>query len=126
MLLGTNSGEISEGGGFGFERGDGFDEACDGKGVADAAGAADQTEHAAFAGELNGDANKGGNAGAVNLRDAVEKHDDFARASLNHRIERVVELFARLADGEAAVNLEDGHPGGLANVDLHWWSFRHG
>ena len=42
-------GEIGEGGGFGFEGGDGFYEAGDGEGVADAAGAADQAKDAAFA-----------------------------------------------------------------------------
>jgi len=34
--------EVLEGGGFGFEGGDGFDERVDGEGVADAALAADQ------------------------------------------------------------------------------------
>jgi hypothetical protein len=42
-------GEIGEGGGFGFEGGDGFYEAGDGEGVADAAGAADEAKDAAFA-----------------------------------------------------------------------------
>src|SRR5258708_7424079 len=101
--------EISEGGGFGFEGGDGFDEAGDGEGVADAAGAADQTEHAAFPGELDGDAHHPGEAGAINLGDAGHDHDNFPRATLHHRLESVVELLGRLADGEPAVNFEHGH-----------------
>jgi len=39
--------EIREGGGFGFEGGDGFDEAGDGESVADTTGAADQAQDAA-------------------------------------------------------------------------------
>jgi hypothetical protein len=45
----SRSGEVGEGGGFGFEGGDGFDEAGDGEGVADAAGAAYEAKDAAFA-----------------------------------------------------------------------------
>src|SRR6267143_1225719 len=69
--------EVGEGGGFGFEGGDGFDEAGDGEGVADAAGAADEAEDATFASELDGDAHQRGDAGAVNLRDAVQDDDHF-------------------------------------------------
>ena len=76
--------EVLEGGGFGFEGGDGFDEAGDGEGVADAALAADQAQDAAFTGQLDGDAHQGGDAGAVNLRDAVQDDDHFFRAGLNH------------------------------------------
>src|SRR5260221_799836 len=50
--------EVLEGGGFGFEGGDGFDEAGDGEGVADAALAPDQAQDAAFAGQFDGDAHQ--------------------------------------------------------------------
>ena len=99
--------EVSKGGGFGFEGGDGLDEAGDGEGVADAAVAADQAEHAAFAGELDGDAHQRGDAGAIDLRNAVQDDDNFLCAALNHGLESVVELFGRLADSEAAVNFEN-------------------
>ena len=102
-----DSSEICEGGGFGFEGGDGFDEAGDGEGVADAAMAADQAQDAAFACELDGDAHQRGDAGAVNLRDAVQDDDHFLCAALNHGLESTVELLGRLADGEPAVNLEN-------------------
>jgi hypothetical protein len=36
-----------------------------------------------------------------------------------------VELIGRLADGEAAVNFEDGDSGRFANVDLHGRSVSH-
>src|SRR6266403_2052633 len=49
-VFGLEQSEVGEGCGFGFEGGDGFDEAGDGEGVAHAAGTADQAEHAAFAG----------------------------------------------------------------------------
>src|SRR5689334_24961734 len=87
--------KVGEGGGFGVESGDGFDEAGDGEGVADATGAADQAEHAAIARELNRDANKRGEAGTVNLRRAIEPDDDFARALLGDGLQGGVELLAR-------------------------------
>jgi hypothetical protein len=111
--------EVGESRGFGFEGGDGFDEAGDGEGVADAAGAADQAEHAAFAGELDGDANERGDAGAVDLRDAVQEDNNFLRAPFDHGFESVVELFGGLADGEPATDIEYRHPAGLADVDFH-------
>ena len=115
-----------EGGGFGFEGGDGFDEAGDGEGVADAAGAADQTEHTAFAGELDGDAHERGDPGAVNLWDAVQDSDNFLRATFDHRFERVVELLGRLADREAAVNFQYGHSAGFVHFDFHGQPVSHG
>jgi hypothetical protein len=120
------SSEIAESGGFGFEGGDGFDEAGDGEGVADATLAADQAEHAAFAGELDGDAHERGDAGAVDLRDAVEEDDNFLSASFDHRFESVVELLGGLADGESASNVEYRHPAGLADVDFHGRPVSHG
>src|SRR5215472_3975883 len=111
--------EVGEGGGFGVEGRDSFDEASDGEGVTDAAGSADQPEHAAFARELNRDANECRKAGAVNLRSAVEPDDDFARALFHDGLQCTVELFARFADGETAVHFENGGGAGLANFNLH-------
>src|SRR5712692_8916629 len=118
--------KVSEGGGFGFEGGDGFDEAGDGEGVSDAALAADQAEHAAFAGELDGDAHERGDAGAVDLRDAVQDDDNFLGAPFDHGFESVVELLGGLADGEAAANFEHGDSAGLADVDFHGQPVSHG
>jgi hypothetical protein len=118
-------GEVGQGGGFGFEGGDGFDEACNGEGVADAAGAADEAQDAAFAGELDGDPHQSGDAGAVNLRDPVQDYDHALRALLNDGLQGVVELVGRLADGEAAMDVENGHVAGIADVDLHGQSFGH-
>src|SRR6202047_5654644 len=86
-VIGLEESEVGEGGGFGFEGGDGFDEAGDGEGVADATLAADQAEHAAFAGELDGDAHQRGDAGAVDLRDTVQEDDNFLRAPFDHGFE---------------------------------------
>ncbi len=91
------SSEIGEGGGFGFEGGDGLDEACNGEGVADTALAADQAEHAAFACELDGDAHERGDTGAVDLRDAVQDDDNSPGAAFDDGFESVVELLGRLA-----------------------------
>ena len=118
--------KVSEGGGFGFEGGDGFDEAGDGESVADATVAADEAEDAAFAGELDGDAHQRGDAGAVDLGDAVEDDDNSLRASFNDGFESVVELLGRLADGEAALNLEYRYSTGIADVDFHGQPVGHG
>src|SRR5712664_4112645 len=118
--------EIREGGGFGFEGGDGFDEACDGEGVADAALAADQAEHAAFAGELDGDAHERGDAGAVDLRDTVQDDDHSPGAAFDDVVEGVVELFGRLVDVEVAVNVDHRDSAGLADIDFHGQPVSHG
>src|ERR1700731_1299158 len=118
-VIGLEESEVGESRGFGFEGGDGFDEAGDSEGVADAAGAADQAKNAAFAGQLDRDAHQGGDAGAVDLRDAVEDDHDFAGALVDYRLQRFVKLFAGLADGEAAVDVEDGDGAAGANVYFH-------
>ncbi len=76
------SGEIGEGGGFGFECRDGIDEARHGEGVADAAFAANEAEDAAFTGELDGDTDQRGDAGTIDLGNAIEYDHDFAGAAL--------------------------------------------
>src|SRR5207244_11471947 len=118
--------EIGEGGGFGFEGGDGFDEPRDGERVAHAAGATDETQDTAFARQLDGDAHQRGNAGAVDLRDAVQDHNHSLRATLNHGLKRVVKLLGGLADSEPAVNFQDRHSSGFANVDFHGRTLSHG
>src|SRR5713226_3758980 len=118
--------KVSEGGGFRFEGGDGFDEAGDGEGVADAAVAADEAEDAAFAGKLDGDAHERGDAGAVDLRDAVQDDDNFPGATFDDGFESVVELLGRLADSEAAVKFEHRDSAGLADVDFHGQPVSHG
>jgi len=125
-VFGLEQSEVGEGCGFGFEGGDGFDEAGDGEGVADAAGTADQAEHAAFAGELDGDAHERGDAGAVDLWNAAQEDDNFLRASFDHRLESVVQLLGGLADGEPAMDFEYRHPAGLADVDFHGRPVSHG
>jgi hypothetical protein len=113
-------------GGFGFESGDGFDEAGDGEGVADAARAADEAENAAFAGQLDGNAHQRGNARAINLGDAVQDDDNFLGAGFDDAFQSVVKLLGGLADGEPAVNFEYGHRAGFADVDFHGQPVSHG
>lgn len=115
----TRSGEVGEGGGFGFEGRDGVDQASDGQGIADASGAADETKEAAFTSELDGDADEGGEAGAVDLRNTIEDHNDFSGAAVDYGLQGVVELFAGFPNGEAAVDVEDGRGTAVADVDLH-------
>src|SRR5205085_8472919 len=111
--------------GFGVEGGDGFDQARDGEGVADAAGSANQAQDAAVARELNGNTHEGREAGAVNLRRAIQRYDDFARALLHDRLQRAVELFAGFANGEASMHFENGDLAGFANLNLHGQAFNH-
>ena len=120
------SGKIGQGVGLGLEGGDGFDEASDGEGVADAARTTDETQDAAFAGEFDGNAHERGDAGAVNLRDAVQHNDDFVGAGVDHGVERVVKLLAGFTDGEAAVNFEHGDAGDMTDVDFHGDAVSHG
>src|ERR1700674_4374890 len=125
-VFGLEQSEVGEGGEFGFEGGDGFDEAGDGEGVADAAGTADQAEHTAFAGELDGDAHERGDAGAVDLRNAVQEDHNFLGAPFDHGFESVVELLGGLADGAPAMDFEYPPPAGLADVDFHGRPVSHG
>jgi len=124
-LAGLVGEEVGEGGGFGVEGGDGFDEAGDGKGVAHAAGAADEAERAVGVFELDGDAHEGGNAGAVNLRDAVEVDDDVTSAGLEEFFEGLVEMLAGFADGQAAADIEDRNGPGFAHPNFHWRMINH-
>ena len=118
--------KVREGGGFGFERRDGFDEAGDGERVAHTAGATDQAQHAPFAGELDGDAHQRGDSGAVNLGDSIQHNDDFLCPTLDHGFKGVVKLLGRLADGEPAANFEYRHSSGFADIDFHGQPVSHG
>jgi hypothetical protein len=112
--------EIGESGRLGFEGGYGFDETGDREGVADAAVTTYETESAALASELDGDAHQGGDPGAINLGNAIEDHDNFAGALGDYRFQGIVKLFAGFTDGETAVYLENGDGAAIANLDFHW------
>src|ERR1700676_640225 len=111
--------EVGEGGGVGFEGRNGFDQAGDGESVADPAVAAYEMQRAAFAGELDGDANQRGDAGAVDLGHAVEVDDDLAAAALNHGLQRFVELLAGFSDGQTAADFQQMNAVRLADGNLH-------
>jgi len=119
ISLGRILGEAGEGGGFRVEGGDGFDQAGDGEGIANAAVAADKVQGSGFAGEAYGNAHEGGDAGAVDLRNVIEGDDDFAGATLNGGLQSVMQLLGGLANGQAAVNVEEENAAGFADVDFH-------
>jgi len=100
------------------ESGDGFDEAGHGEGVQDAAGFADQMQHATFASERYGHANQCGDAGAVDLRNAVEVDDHFTGAFFQGGVKCRGELVAGIADGEAAVDVKNVDARLFADVDF--------
>jgi hypothetical protein len=114
----VSSGKVGEGGGFGVESGDGFDEAGDGESIANAAGAADEAELAASAIEACGDPDERRDSGTVNLGDAVEIDDDLAGSALKNGLESSGKLISRFADGETPVKIEEVDPGFFADVDL--------
>lgn len=113
--------EAGGGGGFGFEGGDGFDETGDGECIADAAGAADEMESATMAREGDGKFYQRGDTGAIDLRNVIEVDDHFAGALLEELLGEVVEVFAGLTDGQAAIYFEVMNPGGFARGDFQWW-----
>jgi hypothetical protein len=110
---------------FIVEGGDGFDEASDGEGVADAAGATDEVEAAAFARERNGEFDEGGDAGAVDLRNVVEIDNHFAGTLVEEILSEFAEVFAGLTDGETAVDVKVMNAAGFASRDFQWWMKHH-
>ena len=118
-------GKVGEGGGLGFEGGDGFDKASDGESVADAAGSGNKAEAAAFTGETDGDAHESGNARAINLGDVIQNDDDFFRAFVDEGIESRMKLLAGFADGEPSVDVENGDGARFAGVDFDGEAIRH-
>ncbi len=107
-----------EGFDFGIERGDGFDQARNSECVANAAGFADEMKLAAFAAERDRDAHERRDAGAVNLRNAIEHHHHFTRAVLQDGLQRHGELFAGVADSNTAVHIKNLNAGVFAYVDF--------
>ena len=110
---------------FVVEGGDGFNEASDGEGVADAALATDEVQPSALAGKGDGKLHESGNAGAIDLRNVVEIDDELSRATLYQILGELTQMFAGLADGEAAVYLKVVDAACLARRDFQWWMERH-
>jgi len=109
------------GGGFGFVGGDGFDEASDGEGIADTALSGDEMERAVEAGEGDGNFDKDGDAGAVDLRDVGEIDDELAGALIHELLDEVVEMLAGLTDGEASMHFDEVDASGFADGDFQGW-----
>lgn len=105
--------------GFGFEGGDGVDEARDGEGIADTAGTADEMQGAFFAGHADGNANEGGDTGAIDLRDAVQDDHNFVNAAPNDGVEGLMQLLGGFADGQAPVHVDDRNIALVADADFH-------
>ncbi len=83
-------------------------------------------QDAAFANQRNGHTNERGDAGAVNLRDAVEINDHFASAVFQNGVESGGELVTGIADGQASVDVENADAGFFANVDFDGGVLGHG
>ncbi len=117
--------EAGRSSGIGLVRRDGFDQASNGEGVADASGAANEMNGAAFARELNRNTDQRGNAGAVDLRNAVEVDDYFAAAALHDGLQRFVKLLGGFADGEPSVDFQQINSVLLPNGNLHGYVLGH-
>jgi len=109
-----------------FESGDGFDKARHGEGVADPAGFANQMKHSAFASERNRNAHQRGDAGAIDLWDAVQVNDHLAAGLVEDGLQRRGELIAGFADGEAAMHVKNVDAVFVAYVDFDWGVLGHG
>jgi len=71
-------------------------------------------------------AHQRGDAGAIDLWDAVQDDDNFLCAAFDDRFESVVKLLGGLADGKPTVDFEHRHPSGCADVDFHGQTVSHG
>src|SRR5262245_33663453 len=83
-------------------------------------------ERAAHAGERDGDANERRDAGAVDLRDAVEVNDDLAAGLVEDGLKRRGQLVARFANGEPAVHVKNVDTVLVAHVDFDGSVLGHG
>src|SRR5208283_2198057 len=111
---------------FGFEGGDGFDEASDREGVADAALAYHEVQTAAEARQGDGEFHHDRDAGAVNLRNVVKVDDDFAGALLDQILHKFEQALAGIADGEAAMHANIVDSGSFTRGDFQGWMQGHG
>jgi deoxyribonuclease V len=59
------------------------------------------------------------------LRNIVEIYDQFARAALDQVLREIGQMFARFADGQAAVNLKVIDTTVFTRRNFQWWMKRH-
>src|SRR4029077_14782525 len=73
----------------------------------------------------NGDAHERGDAGAVDLRNAVEIDHDLAAAIAHERLQRFVKLLGGFADGEASADFQQINAILLPDGNLHGYVLGH-
>src|SRR5690348_11852317 len=113
------SSEVRESGGFRIESGDGFDEARHRERIADAPGAAHQSQGSAVARQFDRHTYERRNAGTVDLRHSVEINDHFARPTLDDGLQCAVQLFARLSNRQPAAHIENRDNPGFPDDNFH-------
>src|SRR5579859_1260236 len=111
--------EVCQRSGFGIERRDSFDESRNSKRIAHAAGAAHKTQRSAFPSQLNGNANQGRDAGAINLRNTIEVNHNFSRTTLDDGLQSLMKLLARFPNRQAASHIENRDGPGFPHGDFH-------
>src|ERR1700737_4462197 len=114
-------GETGESGGFGVKSRNGFDQAGNGEGVADAALSANQVKRATLPGERDGNTHQRRNPGTINLWNSVQVDDDVARAFLHHGHRLIIQVIARIANGKPAVNRDKIDAVGFTDGNFEWW-----
>ncbi len=80
---------------------------------------------AAFTRELNGNTHQRGDAGAVDLRNAIQIDDYFTATTLHDGLQRFVELLGRFADGEPSADFQQINAVLLPNGNLHGYVLGH-
>ena len=86
--------------------GDGFDQACDGEGVADASFAADQMQPASLARKRDRELYQCRDTRTIDLWDFVQIDDDPARALGNEILHEGAKVFAGIADGQTTMDVD--------------------
>lgn len=111
-------GEAGEGGGFVVEAGDNVAEMERVEDEEDVAVGAEEAEVAASGAERSEGANDGAEAGAVELDNVFEIEDDAASAGVDEISKLGAQIVVGAADGDFALEVQNGDFAGLTNGDL--------
>ena len=95
-----------------------MDQAGEFEDFADVAGGVEELEAAGIAFEGDEGADQGADAGAINLEDAGEIDEDIARGGFGEAAKFGAKRVVADADGDAALEIEDGYVAGLARGNL--------
>ena len=104
---------------FGLVGRDGFHQPRNGQRIAHASRAADQVHCSSLTSKLNGDAYQRGDARAVDLRNSIQINYYLPATVLHDGLQRLVQLLAGLADGQASADHQQMNAVLLSDGNLH-------